>query len=405
MKFTAYLVATDPAFANWLKHTIVDVEFVALRVVSVADFTDQLDRLAKADLVLFEMDVAEVETRCAMMEQLLERLPDVAVAAVGREPHPDVVLQAMRAGARDFWVMHRDDAALPQAAARLLRRSQSTPAAATTKAADQGRVFALVSSHPLDGIGFTAAHLALAFQNLERRESEPRRRTLLLDCASPAGAAAIFLNLTVGYTVLDALGDVYRCDQTLIDTAFVRHGSGLYVLSLPEDLLGAPKLDPEMLGRLIGILRGLFSDIVLGIDGHAGREVLSEVLPQVDRLVWLADQSILRSRQSKHLLHALHAQGVLLPGIGLLVDAYQKRLGLEPEHLAELLEIPLLGTLTGDPAARIQSMNTGDPMFKLFPKDPFVADINELARVLRSGAPVMGTPNKAQGGLLKRWMS
>jgi len=50
-------------------------------------------------------------------------------------------------------------------------------------------------------------------------------------------------------------------------------------------------------------------------------------------------------------------------------------------------------------------MNTGDPMFKLFPKDPFVADINELARVLRSGAPVMGAPNKAQGGLLKRWMS
>ncbi|MEC8847684.1 MAG: hypothetical protein VYB93_00225 [Pseudomonadota bacterium] len=403
MKFTAYLVATDPAFANWLKHTIVDVEFVALRVVSVADFTDQLDRLAKADLVLFEMDVAEVETRCAMMEQLLERLPDVAVAAVGREPHPDVVLQAMRAGARDFWVMHRDDAALPQSAARLLRRSQSAPAA--TKAEGQGRVFALVSSHPLDGIGFTAAHLALAFQNLERRETEPRRRTLLLDCASPAGAAAIFLNLTVGYTVLDALSDVYRCDQTLIDTAFVKHSSGLYVLSLPEDLLGAPKLDPEMLGRLIGILRGLFSDIVLGIDGHAGREVLSEVLPRVDRLVWLADQSILRSRQSKHLLRALNLQGVSLPGIGLLVDAYQKRLGLEPEHLAELLEIPLLGTLTGDPAARIQSMNTGDPMFKLFPKDPFVADINELARVLRSGAPVMGTPNKAQGGLLKRWMS
>lgn len=403
MKFTAYLVATDPAFANWLKHTIVDVEFVALRVVSVADFTDQLDRLAKADLVLFEMDVAEVETRCAMMEQLLERLPDVAVAAVGREPHPDVVLQAMRAGARDFWVMHRDDAALPQSAARLLRRSQSAPAA--TKAEGQGRVFALVSSHPLDGIGFTAAHLALAFQNLERRETEPRRRTLLLDCASPAGAAAIFLNLTVGYTVLDALGDVYRCDQTLIDTAFVKHSSGLYVLSLPEDLLGAPKLDPEMLGRLIGILRGLFSDIVLGIDGHAGREVLSEVLPRVDRVVWLADQSILRSRQSRHLLRALNLQGVSLPGIGLLVDAYQKRLGLEPEHLAELLEIPLLGTLTGDPAARIQSMNTGDPMFKLFPKDPFVADINELARVLRSGAPVMGTPNKAQGGLLKRWMS
>ncbi len=402
MKSTAYVIATDPAFTNWLKHAIDDVEFTALRVVSTADFADQLDRVAKADLVLFEMDVAEVERRCEMMEQLLDRLPDVAVVAIGREPHPDVVLQAMRAGARDFWVMHRDDAALPQSVARLMRRSQSAPVA--VKASGQGKVFALASSHPLDGIGFTTAHLALALEAMERREREPRRHVLLLDCASPAGAGSIFLNLTAAYTVLDALSDVYRCDQTLIDTAFVKHSSGIYVLSLPEDLLGAPQLDAEMLGRLIGVLRGLFSDIVLGIDGHAGRAVLAEVLPMADRLVWLADQSILRSRQSKHLLRALRMEGVSLPKVGLLVDAYQKRLGLEPEHLAELLDIPLLGTLTGDPAARIQSMNTGDPMFKLFPKDPFVADIRELARVLRSTDEVMGTP-KSQGGVLKRWMS
>lgn len=404
MKSTAYVIATDPAFTNWLKHAIDDVEFTALRVVSPADFADQLDRVAKADLVLFEMDVAEVERRCVMMEQLLDRLPDVAVVAIGREPHPDVVLQAMRAGARDFWVMHRDDTALPQSVARLLRRSQAAPVA--VKASGQGRVFALVSSHPLDGVGFTSAHLALALaEGLERRrETDQVRRVLLLDCASPAGAGSIFLNLTAAYTVLDALSDVYRCDQTLIETAFVKHSSGVYVLSLPEDLLGAPKLDPEMLGRLIGVLRGLFSDIVLGIDGHAGSAVLAEVLPMVDRLVWLADQSILRSRQSKHLLRSLRMDGVTLPKVGLLVDAYQKRLGLEPEHLAELLDIPLLGTLTGDPAARIQSMNTGDPMFKLFPKDSFVSDIRELARVLRGDEEVMGTP-KTQGGMLKRWMS
>lgn len=215
---------------------------------------------------------------------------------------------------------------------------------------------------------------------------------------------SIFLNLTAAYTVLDALGDVYRCDQTLIDTAFVRHSSGVYVLSLPENLLGAPQLDAETLGRLIGVLRGLFTEIVMGIDGHAGVPVLSSVLPLADRLVWLADQSILRSRQSKHLLRALRMDGVSLPRIGLLVDAYQKRLGLEPEHLAELLEIPLLGTLTGEPAARIQSMNTGDPMFKLFPRDPFVNDIRELARSLRDQTDTMAAP-KTQSGLLKRWIS
>lgn len=404
MKSTAFVIASDPAFVNWLAHAIDGVEFTPLRVVSPADFVDQLDRMAKADLVLFEMDVAEVERRCAMLEQLLDHLPDVAVAAIGREPHPDVVLQAMRAGARDFWVMHRDDASLAQSAARLMRRSQANPTTAKP-AKQQGKVWTVASSHPLDGIGFTTAHLALALADgFERRENDPSRRVLLLDCASPAGAGSIFLNLTAAYTVLDALGDVYRCDQTLIDTAFVRHSSGVYVLSLPENLLGAPQLDAETLGRLIGVLRGLFTEIVMGIDGHAGVPVLSSVLPLADRLVWLADQSILRSRQSKHLLRALRMDGVSLPRIGLLVDAYQKRLGLEPEHLAELLEIPLLGTLTGEPAARIQSMNTGDPMFKLFPRDPFVNDIRELARSLRDQTDTMAAP-KTQSGLLKRWIS
>lgn len=398
MRATAFVVTGDVSLVNWLAQLVEDVRFDALRAVSPADFADQFDRISAADMLLFEMDVAEVDRRSQMIEQLLERFPDMPVAAVGREPHPDVVLQAMRAGARDFWVMHRDDATLPQAVTRLLRRGQA-PAAAG-KLAAQGTLYTLISSHPLESLAFTAAHLGLA---LVQSNGDSGKRVLLLDCASPAGAASIFLNLTAAYTVLDALSDVYRCDQTLVDTAFVRHGSGLYVLSLPEDMLGAPALDGAMLGRLIGVLRGLFSEIVMVIDGHAGSAVLADVLPLADRLIWLTDQSIVRSRHSKHLLRALRRDGVALPRAGLLIDAYQKRLGLEPEHLAELLELPLIGNVGGDPAARIQAMNTGDSMFRMFPKDGFALDIAALAQTLRSGGDSL-TAVKPGGGLFTRWM-
>ena len=68
---------------------------------------------------------------------------------------------------------------------------------------------------------------------------------LLVDLATPSGAAAIFLNLNPTYNVLDAINDAHRCDQTLIDTAFPKHSSGVYVLSLPEDLLGRISFDPS----------------------------------------------------------------------------------------------------------------------------------------------------------------
>lgn len=400
MKFQALVVAQDPVYLNWLQNAVAGVQFSLLRPIDSDDLLERIEAAGRVDLVLFEFDAVEMESRAVMIERLLERLPELPVAAVGAEPHPDVVLAAMRAGARDFLVLRRDDSSLSSAVGRLVRRGLPAATGLTSRAAPQSRLFTVLSGHPYEGIAFTASHLALALVDGKRRAGE---RVLLIDTATPAGASAIFLNLAPGYSVLDAINDVYRCDQTLVDTAFTRHGSGLYLLSLPEDLIGRPDLDSEDFLQLLKVLRNLFDIIVCAVDGQAPLSMINEIASQSSRLLWLTDQSILRSRQSKYLLRAMRLQDTLANKAGLLVDAYQRRLGLEPAHLAELLDLPLIGTLNGDPLARIQAMNAGESLLKAHPNDGFSVAIRALAEALMTDAPTMPTP--AAGGLLKRWFA
>ncbi len=399
MKTQALVIANDPVYVNWLQNAVPSVDFTLLRPLDIDDLVQRISASGRVDLVLVEFDVAQMEGRAALLEQLVERMPDIAVAAVGAEPHPDVVLAAMRAGARDFLVLRRDDDELSQAVSRLLRRSAPTAGGAVTqRAAARGKLFSLVSSHPSEDLAFTAVQLAMA---LGEQVNAPGR-VLLLDVATPAGAGAIFLNINQAYSVLDAINDVYRCDQTLIDTAFSRHPSGLYVLSLPEDLLGRPAIERDDLMQLLQMLRGLFAVTVVVLDGLHPPPLLGAVMGQSDRSLWLTDPSILRSRHGKVLLRALRLSETPLDTVGVVVDRYRRNLGLEPENIAELLGLPLLATLGGDGQARIQAMNAGEPLSAVAPRDALVSDIRHLAAHLMSAEAPTSLPVRG-GGMLKRW--
>ena len=379
MKTQAAVVSDDPVYLNWLQNAAPGADFSALRPVDAEDLIERLQMMGRVDMVFFQIDAGSLATRTGMMERVLDRMPDVPLAAIGAENNPELVLACMRAGARDFFVLRKDEANVAASLGRLLRRNAQAQQAA--RGAPKGRLIALLGAHPHESLAFSAEHLALACaQTLAMGE-----RVLLVDAATPAGAAAIFLNIAQTYTILDAVNDVYRCDQTLVDTAFSKHASGIYVLSLPEDCIGRPQINQEEFVKLLQVLRGLFAVTLVTLDGHMPMQTLKAIISQAERTLLITDQSIIRSRHSKYLLRALRLDDCPLEHMVLLVDNYRKRLGLEPPNLAELLDLPLMGTLSTDSAARVQAMNSGEPMFIVAPKDPYCSDIRRLASVLMAG--------------------
>lgn len=386
MKTQAVVVADDPVYLSWLENAAgANAEFSLIRPLDAEDLIERVQMMGRVDAAFFQFERANLDARLSMMERLVERMPDIAVAGLGADSNPDVVLAAMRAGARDFFVLRRDEADVAALLSKLLRRSQTV----TRAQQKQGRLFSVFASQPNDSIAFVAEHLALACA-AQLPKSEP---TLLIDIATPPGAAAIFLNISQSYSLLDAVNDVYRCDQTLVDTAFSRHASGLYLLSLPEDLIGRPQFVFDDFLKLLQVVRGLFGCVVVAFDAHWPIDCIAGILGQAERSLLLSDQSIIKSRHSKYLLRALRLDDCPLDRTALLVDHYRKRLGLEPENLAEILDLPLYGRLSASVGhGRVQAMNAGEPMFSVAPKEPFCADMRALASALLGTQERMEAP-------------
>ncbi|HSW12400.1 MAG TPA: hypothetical protein VLI06_06135 [Solimonas sp.] len=393
MKTQAVVVADDPVYVSWLQNAAgQNTDFSLLRPLDAEDLIERIQMMGRVDIVFFQFDAANVDTRVGMVERLLERMPDVPAAGLGAESHPDIVLAAMRSGARDFFVLRRDEANVAALMGKLLRRSTTV---IRTQQQKQGKLLGMMSANSSVDTAFVAAHVALA----AAQQSAPGERVLLVDVATPPGAGTIFLNINQSYSVLDAINDVYRCDQTLVDTAFAKHASGIHVLSLPEDLVGRPQINLDEFIKLLQVLRGLFGCVVTAFDALLPVEGLTGIVAQADRCVLLANQSIIMSRHSKYLLRTLRLEDCPLDRTALVVDHYHRRVGLEPANLAELLDIPLLGTLPESGAARTQAMNAGEPMFEMAPKEAFCDDVRGITTAMLTGGVAAPSSRRLLGKL------
>jgi len=396
-KSRAFVIAEDPATLPWLESALgQSVAFTLVMPGDAADLIRRLSQGSRPDLMFCEFEDYNAPERAALVEAVADQFPELPLVAVGPSESAATVLAAMRAGVRDFFVLKRDDAKLAAQVGKLLRRAGAAQvmAGATT---GSGQVFTVLAAQPHDNLAFLAVHLAQAVA--ERREKAGR--VLVVDAALPAGAAAIFLNVAPAYSLLDAVNDVHRCDATLVDTAFTRLSSGLYLLSLPEEGLTRPAIAPEEFGRLLQVFKSLFGTVVVTLDGQAGTPLLRAALAQSTRALLLTDQSILKSRQSKYLLRLLRLDDTPLDHTGLVVDNYRRRLGLEPANLAELLDLPLVATLTTEGVNRIQAMNSGESLFVVAPKDPYCDSVRQLARALAT-SDAAPTAAARQDGLLNR---
>ncbi len=204
MKTQALVVADDPVYVSWLQNAAgQNTDFSLLRPLDAEDLMQRAaDGWGALDMVFFQFDAANVDVaRRYGPSACWSACPELPASRPRRRSsNPDIVLAAMRAGARDFLACcaatrAQVAAADGRAAAPQYHRhaspqqKQGTAVRRCCRPQRQRR-------HRLP----SAEHLALA--TLAAAAGE--RAVLLVDVATPPGAGAIFLNINQPYSVLDA---------------------------------------------------------------------------------------------------------------------------------------------------------------------------------------------------------
>ena len=165
----------------------------------------------------------------------------------------NLILKAIRAGAREFLTLPADPAEILDIILRLARgRNEST----TTS--EQGpRIIAVTGA--VGGVGCTTLAVNLAAALTANKEQE----TILLDLDLLFGSVDVCLGITADHTLFHVLQNLERLDLTLLKRSIPRHESGLYVLPHPEVMQEVASIDAGNLRGFFGLLRTAFHTVVI----------------------------------------------------------------------------------------------------------------------------------------------
>jgi pilus assembly protein CpaE len=223
-ELSVVIVATDNE-QRALLQVLVDGTSVARTVHTSASFpmagADPVTRRVRAanpDVTLVDIPSDNTQLALRAIELLHQEMPEGAIFAIGSLNQPQVIVNAMRAGAREFIERPTNTTDLLEAFVRLTtaqRRGRSEGI--------RGKVFSVVNAKGGNGATTVAVNLALALQ-------ASYGQTALVDLA-PLGHAALHMNLKPAFNVADATRNLHRMDASLLESFMTRHGGGLQLLA------------------------------------------------------------------------------------------------------------------------------------------------------------------------------
>ncbi|POA30317.1 MULTISPECIES: pilus assembly protein [unclassified Pseudomonas] len=333
-----------------------------------------------ASLVFIGLDRDHVVAQSALIEGALEAKPMLAIVALGDGMDNQLVLNAMRAGARDFVAYGSRASEVSGLVRRLSKRLP--PVATTTQMGGLTVLFGTQSN--ADG-ALLAGHLALVIQ-------KSGQHTLLLDLGLPRGDSLALLGLESSFHFGDALRHLRRLDATLIDSAFTSAEAGLRILAYANNDEPLERTSAAELYMLLSALRQHFQHIVVNLTGQPDSEALRTFVSHCDKLLWYTDQSVLDCRRNLTVLNLWREKGMKLEHAQLLVDRYLRHCAPDADTLGKTFGLEVIAVLAYSPEVRLNAKNQGVTLFDLAPREVLTQSLRTLGERLAKHSETLATP-------------
>jgi pilus assembly protein CpaE len=223
-ELSVVIVATDNE-QRALLQVLVDNTSVARTVhasttfpVAASDPVARRVRAANPDVTIVDIPSDNSQLALRAIELLHQEMPDNAIFAIGNLNQPQMIVNAMRAGAREFIERPTSTTDLLEAFVRITAAQRRGKQEGL-----RGKVFSVINAKGGNGATTVAVNLALALQSAYGQ-------TALVDLA-PLGHAALHMNLKPVFTVADATRNLHRMDASLLESFMTRHNGGLQLLA------------------------------------------------------------------------------------------------------------------------------------------------------------------------------
>jgi pilus assembly protein CpaE len=300
---------------------------------------------------------------------LLDRLPAPRpmLAVCGPQEDSQVILRAMKQGAREFFPPAPSREAVRELVDRLVLDGR--PAAPAGRLAP---VLAVMGAKGGVGATVVACQLAAALQAMGSR-------TVVVDLNYPLGDVALHFDVRPTYTLAHVVKQADDLDATYLRGLLQGHRSGVQILAAPERVEEAELVRGVHVERVISILREEFDFVVLDVS-RSWNEASVRALDLASEILLITSLDVPTLNHARQHLDLLRRLGHSDAKIHPIANRYSRRDAVTDKEFAQFLGRAPDTHLPNDYPNTVGSVNEGRPLGEVAPRSPLHQAYVALAR-------------------------
>ncbi|PYS54620.1 MAG: hypothetical protein DMG13_07530 [Acidobacteria bacterium] len=308
-------------------------------------------RFVEANPDVIVVDMHRPQAALQALQVLNWALPQTWLFVTSTISDPQLIIDAVRAGAREFLHMPSGDA-LGKA---LRRYAEERDRSKQDRVSSQ--VYCVTSAKGGSGTTSVAINLAAVLSQL------PSTRVALIDLNSPIGDAAAYLSLKPQYTFADAVAAASRLDPVLLEN-FMTSANGIGVLPAPREFLPNSRPPVEAVGRILEVAANVFRYIVVDLPPSLDKEHFALVSEMSTSIVVVLTPDLAALWRTSRLLTFLEETGAR-DKVRLLVNRTRKSDEISDAEMEKALKQQIYWKLPNSHSASVASNNSGKPVASL----------------------------------------
>jgi pilus assembly protein CpaE len=316
---------------------------------SVADSDIPTQRMfeVRPDVILVDMQDPDAAIRALGVLHTIS--PTSWLFVCGGAPDPKLIIDVMRAGAREFLPKPLTSRSLAEAFARFLDEKQRK---GTDK--PRGKVYAVTSAKGGSGATSVAINLATTVATFENTN------VALTDLNSPVGDAAAYLNVKPQLNVMDALAAAQRLDSVLLESLMTR-AHGISLLAGPKKSQLPSGSGASGLGRLLRVLSQTYSHSFIDMPSSLDQATLQLVAEGSEAIIVVLTPELPALWRTHRLILMLGNMGII-DRLRLVINRDSGRNDLDDGEIQKALNHPVYWRLPNNYGAAIRAINSGKPI-------------------------------------------
>ncbi len=376
-----------------LKRFLIGMDQIWLEAdCSRYEFFTEIIEQTTPDVAIVNIDGDEAKA-LSLVENLARTYPSSGVVVVSRRTDGQMILKAMRAGAKEFLnspiQLEELVGALERVGSSNIGGSRSSSSSIISVAGSSG------------GVGTTSIAVNLAVSLAQ----QPDRSVALLDMDLALGDADVFLDMIPDYTLLDVSQNISRLDLALLRKSLTKHDSGVYLLPRPVQIEDTTHITTEDFRKVLGLMKASFSHVVIDLSKSYSRLDIA-ALEASQHILLLTQLDLPCLRNVVRLLSSLETY----PGVTDKVRVVVNRAGLDKSQISsakaeETIDREIFWRIPNNYSVISECRNNGVPLIQQAPKAAITQSIYELGEKLCGSAVANDAPTTDSKKDKKNWLS